>query len=546
MPRTTIIPILAATALAALAAPAAASAAPSWTSPSTLAPAPSGGVAAPAQAFVSGAGRSLVVSSDGTAPWLASGDRSGTFGARAALGTLADGTASVDADLGADGTLAVAWATGNAVHVTVVPAGMPARPQIDLPAAGANGVAVAVAPDGAITVAYRTKNGSTYGVDVASAPAGGTFGVPVTVDSGTSGIDSPDVEVGAGGLTAVTYRKIISRYRARVAVRLAGAAAFEAPQTVSSGDPAVIRTRVALGSDGSVVAVWADGAAAQYAVRAAAGAAFGAPTTLGENAYAVNLVSTPQGGTAAAWAGNGTIQAAVQAPGVGFGAPATIASYSGQIVTDPVIAVAPDGVASVAYGDPTDGAVRVADIGGASTVVGYGKPEHANAVAIASGADRTIAVWTDAAGGTSVATRSETATAGSPGSKPAAPDKSKPKLTIVTRSRTVKVTSKTTSIKLQVRCNEACSLSATADLQTRRGKKTAHAPTRPYTSKRFKTGTQTVTLKLGSLAGRDLRRALRTGRGGHMTVDLTAADRSRNSTRQLVRLRLVKKSSGKR
>ena len=140
---------------------------------------------------MSAAGRSLVVSSDGTAPWLATGDRAGHFGARVALGTPADGASGIDADLGADGTLAVAWVAGGAAHVTVVPPSGSPRPQIDLPAVGTNGVAVAVAPDASITLAYRTKVGKTYGVDVVTAPPGGGFGAPTTLDSGTAGIDSP-------------------------------------------------------------------------------------------------------------------------------------------------------------------------------------------------------------------------------------------------------------------------------------------------------------------------------------------------------------------
>ncbi len=352
-------------------APAAASAAPTWSSPASLAPAPSAGLtAAPPQAFAA-TGRSLVVGSDGSVPWLASGELSGRFAARTTLGS-GGGATGVDADLGADGTLAVAWVSGGAAHVTIVRPGQAPSPQVDLPAAGTNGAAVAVAPDGSITLAYRTKAGSTYAIDVVSAPAGGVFGPPVTLDSGTGGIDSPDVAAGPGGATAITYRKIIGRYRARVAVRPAGAAAFDAPQSVSTGDLAAIRTRVAFDADGTVVAAWSDGAGARYALRPAAATAFGAPVTLGDNASSINLVATPQGGAAATWAGNGTIRAAVQPPGAAFGAPATIASYSSPIVSDPAIAIAPSGAASVVYGDPGDGAIHVADIGGASKVVGYG------------------------------------------------------------------------------------------------------------------------------------------------------------------------------
>ena len=545
MHRTTIITSLI-TALV-LAAPAAAQAAPAWTAPVSLAPAPAAGLTvAQAQAFVSPAGRSLIVSSDGTAPWLATGDRAGQFAARAALGTPADGALGVDADLGTDGTLAVAWVAGGAAHVTVVPPSGSPRPQIDLPVAGTNGVAVAVAPDASVTLAYRTKVGKTYGVDVVTAPAGGAFGAAVTLDSGTSGIDSPDVAAGPGGALAVTYRKIISGYKARVAVKPAGAAAFDPPQSVSGDGQAVIRTRVAFDSDGTVIDAWANGTAAQYAVRAPSSTTFGAPVTLAEGASSLSLVETPQGGTAAAWAGNGSIKAAVQAPGAPFGAPATIASYSSQIVADPSIAVSPAGLASVAYADPGDGAIHVADIGGASTVVGYGAPDQANSAAIAAGTDRTIVAWRDASGGTSAATRSDTATAGGPGDKPAAPDKTRPRLSVVTKSRTVKVTTKTTSVSVKVRCNEACSLSATGDLSTRRGSRTAHAPTKPFTSKKAKTGTQTVKLRLGSLAEKDLRKALKAGRKANLSIDLTAFDRAGNSTRTVIRLKLeqAKKKKG--
>jgi hypothetical protein len=264
--------------------------------------------------------------------------------------------------------------------------------------------------------------------------------------------------------------------------------------------------------------------------------------TLADGASSLNLVPTPQGGTAAAWAGNGSVKAAVQAPGAGFGAPAAIATYTSQIVADPAIAVSPAGVAGVAYADPADGAIHVADIGGASTVVGYGAPDQANSPAIAAGADRTIVAWRDASGGTSVATRSDTAAAGGPGDKPAAPDRTRPRVSVLTKSRTLRVTSRTTGISVNVRCNEACSLSATGDLSTRRGSRTAHAPTKPFTSKQATTGTRAVKLRLGSLAQSDLRKALKSGRKANLSIDLTVFDRAGNSTRTIIGLKLEKKT----
>ena len=373
------------TALIALAVPASAGAA-SWSAPAVLAPAPAGDTTAAAPlAFAAGA-TSLVVSSDGVTPWLARGDARGAFASPVPLAPAGAGSPAADADLGADGTLAVAWASGGAVHVTVVPAGQAPRAPLDVPAAGASGAAVAVAPDGTITVAFRTKVGTTYAIGVASAPPGGAFGTPVTLESGSAGMDAPDVAAGAGGAAAVTYRKILTRYRARVAVRPAGAPAFEAPETMPGGEQAVIRTQVAIGGDGHVVAGWVDGAAAHYATRAPGAPAFAAPAKLDDGAFALQLVPTPQGGTAAAWAGSGSVRAAVRAPSGAFGAPVAVGTYTSPIVSDPAIAVAASGVATVAYNDPSDGAVRVADLGSPSRVVGYGAPATANSPAIAQGA----------------------------------------------------------------------------------------------------------------------------------------------------------------
>lgn len=523
--------------LLVLALPGSAGAA-AWTSPATLAP-PSGDAAGAApQAFVSGS-TSLVVASDGSVPWLARGDARGAFGPRTPLGPSGGSAPSVDADLGADGTLAVAWVSGTTVQVTVVPPGQAPRPPVDVPAEGATGAAVAVGPDGGVTIAYRTKVGKTYGIAVASAPPGGAFGAPVTIDSGTAGMDSPDVAAGAGGALAVTYRKILSRYRARVAVRPAGAAAFEPAVTMPAGDPAVIRTRVAIGGDGHVVAGWVDGAAVQVATRAPGEATFGAPVTLGESAFSLDLVATfPQGGTAVAWAGSSSVRAAVRSSGGAFGAPATVGSLTSPIVSDPVIAGSPSGIATVVYNDPADGAIRAADLGAPGILIGYGKPSAANTPAVAQGTGLTVAAWRDASGAVVAATRSASAPAGSPGAAPAGPDRTKPKLTIVTRARTLRVTKRTKRITIKVRCDEACSFSATADLTTRRGKRIAHAPTRPYTAKTPRTGTRSIALTLGSLAEKDLRRALRAGRGANVSIDLTASDRAGNATRRIVRLKL--------
>ena len=115
--------------------PAAALAAPHWSSPVKIAgPADASGISPP-QAFVTADGRSLAVFADGLRPALSVGTAAGSFAAPLALGNDATGTAGLDAALGANGTLAVAWTSGGSAHVAVAPAGQRAAAQSDLPGA---------------------------------------------------------------------------------------------------------------------------------------------------------------------------------------------------------------------------------------------------------------------------------------------------------------------------------------------------------------------------------------------------------------------------
>ena len=228
-----IRPFLGAAIAAALLTPATAVAAPHWSSPVQVAPPGAGttGISTP-KAFVTPDGRSLAVFADGLHPSIATGDVQGRFGAPSALGRDEAGSSGVDAALGADGTLAVAWVASGAAHVTVVPPGQGPRPQVDLAGAGVNSIAVAVGADGTVTVAYRTKS-TGYAAMAATAPPGGAFGDPVQLDTSSGGIDAIDAAAGPGGAVAVVYRKLAPRYRTNAVVKPAGAAAFGSPQALS-------------------------------------------------------------------------------------------------------------------------------------------------------------------------------------------------------------------------------------------------------------------------------------------------------------------------
>lgn len=515
--------------------PASAQGAGSWSSPeriaapgSVVAPVPSGVFAAPD-------GRSLAVFSDAGRPWLATGTVRGVFGSPAALAADQAGTGASDAAVGANGTLAVAWTAGDAAHVVVVPPGATSGSEASFTGPGITGAAVAVAPDGAVTVAWRSRaSSSSYSVLAATAPPGGTFGAAQTIDSGSGGMDAVDVAAGPGGALAVVYRKLSPKYRTYAAVRPVGASAFEAPQRLSTGDAADTSPHVAVGTDGTIFAAWANPLGTGFATRPAGAAAFGAQAQLdAEGSFALDLVPTPQGGAAATWAVARAVRAAVAPAGGAFGAPAQVTTTDSQIVPEPRIAVAPDGVATVLVADPATGEVRATDLGGASKTIGYGGVEQVTPVALAASADRTLALWRDGSGGIAVATRSAQAPpATGIGPKPAGPDKRRPKLKLLTRGKRIAVTSKTTRLTFQVRCDEACSILGMANLRiVRPGMRRKISPLVTFRSRRLTAATQTVTLKLGTLARRDLRASLARGRGAQAFVDLTATDAASNTTR---------------
>lgn len=521
--------------LAALAATTpCALAAGAWSSPVPLTAAGDDGT--PAGAFVAPDGRSLAVFSGASGHRLAIGTVAGAFSPPAGL-AAPQASSAADAALGGDGTLAVGWNAGGTAHVAVVAPGSTTASVSDLPGPGAAGVSVAVADDGAVTVAYRTKSGaSSYALLAATAPKGGGFPAPATLSSGSGAIDAPDVAAGPNGALAVAFRRQAPGYRAHVAVRPAGAAAFEPAQKLTASGASDVNARVVFLRDGSLVAAWSNPAGAGWASRPAGATAFGAPQALsaaGTAGYDVDLVPTPQGGAAATWATARAVQASVLPAGGTFGSPADVTGLTSDVVASPRIAVAPDGTATVTVADPADGEVRTADLGGATRVIGYAPVGLPAPVAVAASADRTLAVWRDATGAMVAATRSAQAPpAASLGTRPAKPDRTRPKVTVRNRARAIRVTTRTRQVSFRLRCDEACSFSGTAVLRTQlRGQRRRLAPLVPVRAGKPRTGTRTVTFKLGTLARKDLRAALKQRRGGQLYVDLTAADAASNTTR---------------
>jgi hypothetical protein len=545
--------------LAALAVvPASSSAATGrWSAPVDVIPGSGAlGVSAP-QAFVSGAtGRSLIVAGSGVEALLAAGDGAGVFSSATPIATAPSGSVGVDSALGVDGTVAVAWAAAGAGHATIVKPGGDVLTRADFPGGGVNAIGVGVGSDGTAVVAYRTKESpSAYSLRVAVLPAGSAaFGAPVVVQS-PAATDFIDVAVGPGGAVALAYRQLTGKYRTRVAVKPAGAASFEPGASFpSAGELDDFSPQVAFDADGTIVAAWGNAAGASYALRAPGAASFGAPAPLGGGgAFDVDLQPTPSGAAAVAIAGGGAIRAALQsAPGAAFSEPVQVGpSFTSQFGGEAAVTTTPDGTVSVLFANPVDGAVHAVDAGGADQIVGYGKRDGVTPVSIASSADRTLAAWTSASGTVVAATRSATATPAAPGSlgpKPSGLDRRGPKLRLVGVPKRLRVTTKTKFITLKARCDEPCRFFVTANVRTRLSSKSRQriAPLPPLQTKQPRSGTQRLTIKLGSFGLKDLRTALRRGRGAQLFLVVEATDAASNATRKRLQITLKPTAPSKR
>jgi hypothetical protein len=549
-----LLPLALAVAALAL-SPAAASAGAVWSAPATVIPSAGPSTTSAPQAFVSPTGRSLVLAGSGAQALLAGGDAAGVFAPATPVATASGGTAGIDSAIGPDGTVAVAWTAGGAGHVSIVKPGGDVLSQNDLPGTGVNAIGVGIASDGSVIAAYRTKeSASSYSLRVAVASAAtGTFGEPVTLES-PAATDSIDVATGPGGAAAIAYRQLVGKYRARVAVRPAGASAFEPGQPMTAiGEQADYTPQVAFDADGSLIAAWGNPDGALYALRPVGASAFGAGAPLGSgSAYSVDLEPTPQGGVAAALSGGGVVRAALQAPGGAFSDPVVVGpTYTSQFTSAAAVTTTPAGTVTVVAANPVDGDVHAVDAGGSDTLIGYGVKEGVTPVAIASSGDRTVAAWTNAAGDVLAATRSESAKPAAPGAlgpKPAAPDRRAPKLRYVSGSKRFAVTASTKSFTFKIRCDEACKASVTGSLRTQLSAKSrrriAPLPPAATSTTKVRTGIQKVTIKLGGLAQHDLRAALRTRHGGVVYLVLQASDAAGNTSR--VRLQLTLRPAPKK
>jgi hypothetical protein len=528
-----------------------------WASPAEVVPAAGDATPAPLVS-VDAAGRSLVLAADAAKPVLARGDAAGAFGAPVALGPDAGPSTSLDAAPWADGGLVVAYASGGSAHVVFVTAGGAVGAPVELGGTGVNSLSVAVAPDTrAVVVAYRTKEADgSYGLLLRSAAAGSSaFGEATTLDAGPA-FDSVDVAAGPNGAVAVVYRRLSgSLYGVWSVFRGGGLKNFDGPQVIGAGgDQSDLQPQVQVDGGGVFVAAWANPTGARSVVRGGGDNAWSSASPLGvdgEPTYSMDLTGTPAGGVAAAWSAGGVVRSAVRGSGASaaFSLASTVDEFPGPIGVEPAVAAAPDGTVTVLTVRPMEGEIRAVDVGGANELIGYGAPEAATPVAVAASGDRTVAVWKNAVGGFSAATRSESAPPShGPGPKPPAKDHTAPHVSFAGKSKRLFFRKTPRQLSVPVRCDEACRVGADGSLRISvPGRKRPRvAPLRSFAGAAVVAGVQRVVLKLGPSTRKELSRSLRRRRGAVVYLNVSAVDASGNQARRKIQLSIKPKPRAKR
>ncbi len=196
----------------------------------------------------------------------AAGSGSGTFGAAQDLSASGRDTAAPQVAVAVDGVTTVVWSSWNGSNVIVQASTCPAASgtfsaAVDLSAAGqdALGPQVAVAADGATTVAWSRNNGVDGRiVQARTRPAGsGTFGVAENLSATGQNADHLQVAVAVdGAITVVWYRWNGSDFIVQASTRAAGPGTFGAAENLSATGQWASAPQVAVGVDGAATVVW--------------------------------------------------------------------------------------------------------------------------------------------------------------------------------------------------------------------------------------------------------------------------------------------------
>jgi len=227
----------------------------------------------------------------------------------------------------ADGATTVVWSRSNGVHLIVQARTRPAGSVTfaaaeNLSAAGQNAdsVQVAVAADGATTVAWRRSNSINYIIQARTRPAGSvTFAAVVSLSDPGQDAFSLELAVASDGVTTVIWtRSNSSNSIVQARTRLAGSVTFAAVEDLSAVGQHAYYPQVAV-ADGATTVAWYRSNGAHYIVQArirpAGSVTFAAAENLsatGQNAAWPRVAVAIDGTTTVVWQQSGPAYQRIQ------------------------------------------------------------------------------------------------------------------------------------------------------------------------------------------------------------------------------------------
>lgn len=266
--------------------------------------------------------------------------------------------------IGADGTAVAVWrwwdGTDYRVQATTRPATGSWSSPLTLSGAGADAwdPQVIVGKKGAAVAVWGRSAGSVSQVQASARATKGSWSSPATLSTGVGDARDPQVAVGSNGTTvAVWSRSDGSNYRAQASTR-GTAGSWSSPVSISGAGADAEDPQVAVGSDGSATAVWRGSDGSNERINTAARSSEGtwsAPASLspaGRDAHDPQVAVDPVGTTTAVWArwdgSSDRVQAASRVRSGAWSAPQTL-SMSRQDANTPQVAAGSDGRATALW-----------------------------------------------------------------------------------------------------------------------------------------------------------------------------------------------------
>ena len=289
--------------------------------------------------------------------------------------------------------------------------------------AAVQGLRIAVNPSGAVALVWIQKEPSSaidpeqFSVLASVRPSGGTFSTPTIVSpmplTPGANASNPSIAIDAGGDVRAAWEYFDgTNYLIQTASRPAGGD-FSSPQSITGEGEEAFGPELAVDSSGAATVVWdrfieKETSYTVQAASAAPGGSFGAATDLSSVSTTISgepvIATAPNGLATVAWTqsngANNIIQAATGSAGGSFRAPIAL-SPSGQEALDPEVAIDPSGASTVVWkgSDGTNDIVEAANgsaVGSFSAAVDLsaaGQDAVFPRVAMDGGGDATAVWW---------------------------------------------------------------------------------------------------------------------------------------------------------